>query len=159
MIKIIAAIDENKVIWKDLKLPWYVKEDLEFFQNTIRWKIVIMWKNTYLSLKKYYPNFEWHPLAWKNIILSKSLSNINWAEVYNNKEEILRRYLNEEIFIIWWWEVYKEFLDIADELIITKIPWIYEWDTYFPEYEEKFLLISKKSLNNEWVFYENRLKM
>lgn len=151
MIKIIACMDENKGIWLNWKLPWYFEEDLKRFRQQISWKTIVMWKWTFESLKNYYPDFNWHPLAGKNIILSSNL-NILWQEIYKSPEEIIKKY--DDIIIIWWSKTYKSFLYLATELDLTKVSWKYETDTFFPDYETDFKLISRENWIDKNLIFE-----
>lgn len=148
----ISAMDEKNTIWKDWKIPWFIKEDLERFRKQISWQIIVMWKETFESLKHYYPHANWHPLALKNIVLSKTLKN-NSVEIYKTLEEIIKKY--PDIIVIWWWKTYESFLPFAWELDLTKIPWDYNWDSFFPEYKHLFKKVSEEKWNNivfeRWV--------
>ena len=46
----ILALDSNNGISKDGYIPWKSKKDMNFFYNTTKNNVVIMGKNTYLSL-------------------------------------------------------------------------------------------------------------
>lgn len=147
----ISAMDEKRSIWKDWKTPWFIKEDLERFRKIISWKIIVMWRETFESLKHYYPENNWHPLALKNIVLSKTLE-IPWVEIYKTPDEIIAKY--SDIIIIWWWKTYKSFLPFADELDLTKVSWDYNWDTFFPEYEYLFKKVSEERWIYERIVFE-----
>ena len=145
MIKMIAAMDERRAIWKNWKIPWHIEEDLERFRQLITGQTIIMWRWTFESLKHYYPDVHWHPLASINIILSKTLE-ISWVEIYKTLEEIIKKY--PDIIIIWWWKTYETFLPFADELDLTKISRSYNWDSFFPKYEEIFKKDNDVKRNN-----------
>ena len=154
MITIISALSENKVIWNKNSLPWYYEEDILRFRGFIKGKNIVMWKNTFLSLKKYFPQSNWHPLASKNIILSTTLENVAWIEIYKDIQDILKKYKNDDLIIIGWAEVYKVFLKFTDELDLTIISWDYDWDSFFPDFEESFDLISEEKLKNKDLIFQ-----
>ena len=50
MINLIVAISKNGVIGKSNSLPWYYKEDLQYFKEITTGKTVVMGKNTFNSI-------------------------------------------------------------------------------------------------------------
>lgn len=50
MTKLIAAMDPNGVIGKDNKLPWKIKEDLQFFKETTMGGFLVMGRKTWDSM-------------------------------------------------------------------------------------------------------------
>ena len=55
-ISIIAAMDRNRVIGKDNKLPWSMPEDMERFKKITEGKAVIMGRKTFESIGRPLPN-------------------------------------------------------------------------------------------------------
>jgi len=137
-------MDAKRWIWIKWKLPWSYPEDIERFREMIAWEIVVMWKWTYDSLKKYYPNSNWHPKASNNIVLSKTL-DISWVEIYRDPQDIIENYKESLLMIIWWWETYEAFLPYADELYLTQINEAFICDVFFPEYERLFKKVEEES--------------
>jgi dihydrofolate reductase len=141
-INLIAAMTHDKVIWKNNSLPWDIPEDLDFFRKTTAWACVIMWRKTFESI--------WHPLPnRKNIVLSRNKNQkISWVEILNSKQKILNYLKNnnikEKIFVIWWTEIYKLFLDNTDYIYLNLIHHNYPWDTFFPEFEDDFIEINRE---------------
>ena len=116
MISIIAAIGKNNELGKDNDLIWHIKGDLAHFKELTMHKKIVMGASTYKSLPKKLEGREY-------IILSKSLSNIPDAVVYQNFDDLLA-YLNtldEEIMIIGGASIYKLFLPYAEVLYLTEI--------------------------------------
>ena len=131
----IAAISENRVIGKDNTLPWHYTEDLQRFRHRTSGNVVIMWRGTYESLGKPLPNR-------RNIVISRTMT-FPEVECYTSPEDTLGVLQNEladedEVFVIWWASLYSYFMPQADWLYLTEIKRVYEWDTFFPEFEEHF---------------------
>lgn len=136
MFSIIVAISLNRVIGKDWKLPWHIPEDLKNFKHLTTNKKIVMWYNTYLSIWKPLPNRE-------NIVLSYQAKNIPWCEVFGSIDQLLQKLdSNEEVMIIWWESIYKQFLekDLIQKIYLSLIPKEVEGDTFFPFFEDKFKL-------------------
>lgn len=138
-ISIIVAMGHDRVIGKDNKLPRNYPEDLQFFRKTTTWKTIVMWRKTFESI--------WRPLPnRRNIILSRSV--VENIECYDSIENLLKKLeaetslaINDEIFIIWWENIYKQFLDLnlVYYIYLTEIKKKYDGDRYFPEFESKFI--------------------
>ena len=148
-------MDENNLIGNSGKLPWKIKEDMEFFKKTTTGNAVIMGRKTYESIGK--------PLKHrKNIIISKTLPKgylqdgvIVFEEF--DMETIQKNSLRWDYFIIGGREIYKESLEksIPERLLISRIKGSYIGDTYFPdipknyELKETFILLENVFVE-EW---------
>ncbi len=132
MLKWIVAMDKNGVIGKDWWMPWHEPEDLKRFKEMTQWQICLMWRSTYEWLKKYRPNSEWYPHAKKNLVLSKSLENKPWIEVIHNIDELIHKYSNDIVWVLWWAKTFEVLAPYIDEIYITLVPWEHDWDTYMP---------------------------
>ena len=143
MISIIAAIGKNNELGKDNDLIWHIKGDLAHFKELTMHKKIVMGASTYKSLPKKLEGREY-------IILSKSLSNIPDAVVYQSFDDLLA-YLNtigEEVMIIGGASIYKLFLPYAEVLYLTEIEEESAADVYFPEFDKKDFT---KTLSEEHV--------
>ena len=143
MISIIAAIGKNNELGKDNNLIWHIKGDLAHFKELTMHKKIVMGAATYKSLPKKLEGREY-------IILSKSLSNIPDAVVYQSFDDLLA-YLNtldEEVMIIGGASIYKLFLPYAEVLYLTEIEEESNADVYFPEFDKKDFT---KTLSEEHV--------
>lgn len=132
MISIIAAIGKNNELGKDNNLIWHIKGDLAHFKELTMHKKIVMGASTYKSLPKKLEGREY-------IILSKSLSGIPDAQIYQNFDDLLA-YLNtidEEVMIIGGASIYKLFLPYAEVLYLTEIEEESNADVYFPEFDKK----------------------
>ena len=49
MVSLIAAIDENRAIGFDNKLPWHLPDDLKFFKASTQGGVVVMGRKTFES--------------------------------------------------------------------------------------------------------------
>ena len=143
MISIIAAIGKNNELGKDNNLIWHIKGDLAHLKELTMHKKIVMGASTYKSLPKKLEGREY-------IILSKSLSNIPDAVVYQSFDDLLA-YLNtldEEVMIIGGASIYKLFLPYAEVLYLTEIEEESNADVYFPEFDKKDFT---KTLSEEHV--------
>ncbi len=147
----IAAMASNRVVGKNNKLPWHYSQDLQHFKKITTGHIVVMGYNTFLSIGKPLPNR-------RNIVLSKKA--VEWLETYTSIENMIKQLESEniqEIFIIGWASIYRQFLPIADSMYLTEIKKEYEWDTTFPEFESEFIEIEREETDEmDFVVYKRK---
>lgn len=132
---IIVATDLHGGIGKDNKLPWHIKQDLQYFKNKTLDKIIIMGSNTYFSLPD-------RPLKYrKNVVLTsnkyrKEIIEKEGTIVYDNINDILTKFKDNDCFIIGGSSIYKQFMNHCDTMYITRVAGKYDCDTFFPEYDK-----------------------
>lgn len=140
---IIAAHDPNLIIGNNGKLPWYYPEDLKFFKKTTMGHPLLMGRVVFEELsKKPLPGRESYVLT-----KSKSYDHVTTFSSISEAFENLKNY--DKVFIIGGGEVYRQTIDLADRLIITKIHETYEGDTRFPEYRDKIGEVWKEVSKDE----------
>lgn len=130
-ISMIACVGKNLELGKNNKLIWSLKKDLNYFKKVTEGKMVVMGKNTFLSLPSLLKNRQ-------NVIISKTLIN-NKLEIYSSILDFLNKYQDyqEEIFIIGGASIYKQFLELATKLYLTEVNLEDKTaDTYFPEFDK-----------------------
>ncbi|TMV47232.1 dihydrofolate reductase [Paenibacillus mesophilus] len=126
-VSMIVAMDRNRVIGRNNKLPWRLPADLAFFKKTTMGHPVIMGRKTYESIGR--------PLPGRtNIILTRDPSySAEGCEVAHTVEEALLAAEAQSPFIIGGSEIYALFFPIADRLYVTSIDEQFEGDAHFPE--------------------------
>lgn len=128
-ISLVVAASENNAIGKNNQLIWHLPNDLKFFKNTTWGFPVIMGRKSFESVNK--------PLPGRtNIVIT---TNPDWkAEtviVVNNLKDAIQKAAetnSKQIFIIGGGEIYKQSMDIADSIYITRVHANLEGDTFFP---------------------------
>lgn len=132
MITIIAALARNNAIGCDNRLLYWLPNDLKRFKALTTGHTIIMGRRTFESLPKgALPNR-------RNVVLSRSLSGAEGAEVFASLNDALRSCSAEEdVFIIGGESVYREALPLADRLCLTLIDAVPERaDAFFPQVSE-----------------------
>jgi dihydrofolate reductase len=140
MITIIVATDLNNGIGYNNGLLAHLPGDLKRFRKITMGHSLIMGKKTWESL----PN---KPLAGrKNIVLTDNeLDCFDCAETARSVEEALDLCEpGKEIFIIGGGSVYRQFMPLADRLMVTHIHAEFTADTFFPQIS-----------SDEWYISEN----
>ena len=133
-LSIIACVGKNLELGKDNDLIWHIPNDLKYFRKVTNGKIVVMGRNTYLSVPKLLPNRV-------NIILqSKKRDNVEGAIIYNDFDKLLKDLLekDEEVFIIGGASIYKLFIPYADKLYLTEVySECNDASVYFPKFDKR----------------------
>ncbi len=156
MKAIIVAMDKNRVIGKDGKIPWHLPNDLKHFRELTMGHVIIMGRKTFESIGK--------PLPGRvNVVLTRQK---NYAPqgvvVHHSLEDALSVFADSpKVFIIGGAEIYREALPLMDKLYVTEInAVIWQGDTYFPEIDNKIwsLLVNLKFVGidfNRKIEYEH----
>jgi len=143
-ISLIVAASENNAIGKDNQLLWNLPNDLKFFKNTTWGMPVIMGRKTYESLDK--------PLPGRfNYVITRQA---DWAAegvtVVKDIQAALQKATEtncKEIFIIGGGEIFKQSMDLADKIYMTRVHANLDGDVFFPEIDEsKWEMISNIDL-------------
>ncbi|MBR5155209.1 MAG: dihydrofolate reductase [Clostridia bacterium] len=154
-MNIIAAVDKNWGIGKDNGLLDHIPEDMKFFRETTKGKVVIMGKNTFLS----FPNQK--PLPNRlNIVLTHDktfgFEGITVCDDLKKAIEIAKiQYKDEDIFIIGGESIYRQAEPFCSKAYITKIDNEYDADKFMvnldklPDWKVK----SEESLKTEKGLY------
>ncbi len=142
MISIVVAAADNNAIGKNNQLLWHLPNDLKFFKNTTWGMPVIMGRKTFDSLKK--------PLPGRtNIVITHQPDfNVQGVITANSLQDALQKAAAthcKEFFIIGGGEIYRQALEIADRIYLTKVRTSIDADTFFPAINEKqWQIISKE---------------
>ncbi len=134
MISIIVAISDNYAIGRGGDMPWHLSEDLKYFKRITTGHSVIMGSRTFKSLGcKPLPNR-------RNIVVSRSMAPVEGIEVFNSLESAIAATENEEeTFVMGGGEVYRQAIEFAAKLYITRVyTSVEDADTFFPQFSENF---------------------
>ena len=140
MISLIVAYSKNnKVIGINNQIPWHIKEDFLHFKNYTSNKTIIMGEQTFYSIGKPLPNR-------KTIVATLTDFKYDHEDVTVTKDlfATLKSYKdsNEELVVCGGATIYKLALPFVDKLVISELKKQYEGDARFPDFEDKFELIS-----------------
>ena len=139
-MNLIVAVDKNWAIGNQNRLLVSIPADMKFFRETTMKKVVVMGRKTLES----FPNGL--PLKKRtNIVITRDKNyQVKDAIVVHSVEEALeelKKYSEEEIYVIGGESIYRQFLPYCKVAHVTKVNHAYEADTYFPNLDEK----------DEWV--------
>ncbi|NCB92730.1 MAG: dihydrofolate reductase [Clostridia bacterium] len=134
-MNLIVAVDEKWGIGKNNKLLVSIPSDMKFFREETSGKVVVMGRKTLES----FPNGM--PLKNRtNVVLTrdKSYQAKGAVIVHDTKEllEELKKYPDDQIYVIGGGEIYKQMLPYCSVAHVTKIEHSYDADTFFPNLDE-----------------------
>lgn len=132
-ISLVVAAAENNSIGKNNQLLWHLPNDLKFFKNTTWGMPVIMGRKTFEAVNK--------PLPGRfNIVITRQADwNADGVIGATDLKDALKKAAAtncNEIFVIGGGEIYKQAIEMADKIYITRVHAILDGDTFFPVIDE-----------------------
>jgi dihydrofolate reductase len=160
----IFATDINGGLSKNGQIPWVSKKDMTFFYKKTCSHIVIMGKNTFLTLSK--------PLKNRlNIVLTREMENAKatldtaynnviftdndkiYEDIYANRSKYCEKYsfLSREfkIYIIGGAQIYRRFVPLCEKVWVTQIKKDYACDLFYN--------FDENTANSEIVYEDDEL--
>ena len=134
-MNLIVAVDKNWAIGAGNKLLVSIPQDMKFFRETTKGKVVAMGRKTLES----FPGGQ--PLKNRvNIVMTTDKAySTNGIVLVHSLEEMLcelKKYPSEDIYVIGGEPIYRQLLPHCDRAYITRIDHAYDADTYFPNLDE-----------------------
>lgn len=160
-MKLIVAVASDWGIGCDGGLLFHIPDDMAFFRNTTKNKIVVMGRPTLLS----FPGG--NPLKNRiNIVLTTDNNFKKEGCIICNTIDVLfeelKRYDSDDVFIIGGGKIYNELYPYCDEAYITKVDSTAKADTYLHNFDndENWNLVfqSEKHVSNGIEFTFNTYK-
>ena len=124
----------NRAIGKDGQIPWHIPEDFKWFKKTTAGQAVLMGRKTYESLGHPLPNR-------RNLVVTRSADTLEGAEIVRDLAAFRPEDYSCDVWVIGGAEIYRQMLTRCADLYLSVIPREIQGDTYFPEFEDKFVLV------------------
>ena len=135
ILSLVVAASTNNAIGKDNQLLWHLPNDLKFFKN-------VTWAMPVAMGRKSFDSLGGKPLNGRlNIVITrqKDFTAAGIAVVNNLDDAIFlaQQHDYKELMILGGGEIYKQSIDQADKIYITRVHALFEdADTFFPEINE-----------------------
>ena len=162
-MNLIVAVDSNWAIGKENKLLVSIPQDMKFFRETTKGKVVAMGRKTLES----FPGGQ--PLKNRvNVVLTTDKNyKVKDTVIVHSVEEMveeLKKYNSEDVYVIGGESIYRQLLPYCTKAYVTKNDHAYDADTYFPdldadpEWEMTKISDEQTYFDLEYVFviYERR---
>lgn len=128
MISLVVAAAENNAIGKDNKLLWHLPDDFRHFKNLTTGHSILMGRKTFESFPKPLPNR-------RHIVLSRQPNYApEGADIARDLAQGLSLAKDQNLlFIIGGAQIYKQAMDIADRIDLTRVHAHFNADAFFPD--------------------------
>lgn len=147
----IAAMDTNRTIGIQNRIPWDIPEDMDYLRAVTKGKPLIMGRATYESIcdiRGVDGQIERAMPARLNVVITRDKNyfaggtpegvmiantpkqGLNLAYDFASANKI------GEIFVFGGAEIYKQLLPETERLYLTEIEAAYEGDAFFPEFDK-----------------------
>ena len=155
----IVAMTPDRIIGRGGDLPWHLPEDLKFFKRTTSGHPIVMGRKTYDSIGRPLPkrqniiltrdaswttpDFPAHHVrdAIPTVTLSGTppLGEFPALTAIHSPHQIQHMDLMDpHVYIIGGAQVYRLFLPLLDDLLVTRVHAAHAGDTKFPEFDALF---------------------
>lgn len=140
MISIIVAASSNGVIGVQGELPWRLRSDLQRFKSLTMNKPIVMGRLTYESIARALPGRQ-------NIVITRQPDYLaNNCDVVQSIDAAIEAAADAaEIMVIGGGEIYRQFLDKAARVYLTRVDVDLEGDTHLPPlHDEEWRVMSSE---------------
>ncbi len=139
-ITLIAAASENDALGKDNALVWHLPDDFKRFKKLTTGHHIIMGRKTFETFPEPLPN-RIHVVITRD----KTYKKFGAIVVHSIKEALEIAKEDDQPFIIGGGEIYKQGLEYADKIELTRVHSEFSADTFFPNIDEnKWELIKEE---------------
>lgn len=137
-VSLIAAMAKNRAIGLGNGLPWHLPADLKRFKALTTGRTLIMGRKTFETLRA--------PLPWRTTIVVTRRPDYAPPGVIVTRsiDEALALAQGDEVFVAGGEDIFRQTLDRADRLYLTRIERDYPGDTFFPEFDESAWRIAER---------------
>jgi dihydrofolate reductase/thymidylate synthase len=121
---VVAAVDEERGLGRDNRIPWKCRGDMRWFREVTAGKVVIVGRVTYEGLP---------PLPGRTIIVVSSQENLEGVTVAHSVEAALAHYPDRPTCVIGGAELYRScvpYLYLCDKVYLSHIPGTYQCDRF-----------------------------
>lgn len=129
-LAMIACVSRDGGLGMQGELLWRIPEDQKFFRITTMGSPIVMGGTTFASIGRALPGRE-------NIVLSRHGGDdpaVKWFSDQAKLDEYLDQIAGKK-FIIGGASIYRLFLPLAEELILTEVDAVKPADVFFPEFQ------------------------
>lgn len=134
IVSLIVAMDENRGIGIDNRLPWHISDDLKRFKALTMGHHLIMGRKTYESIGEQLPgrtmivisrNDSYHTQG--GLVVHSLQGALKLAEARGE----------DEVFIIGGSDIFAQSITIVDRIYLTQVHTSTLADVYFPNFDEE----------------------
>ncbi len=154
MLKLIVAMDANRGIGLNEKMPWHLPEEMKIFRTLTSGHSVLFGRKTFLGMGGMLKNRK-HYVSTK-----QSDFKVDGVEVVHNLIAFFKKHekSDELIYVSGGASIYQQSFPYIQEAYISVLKESYHCDTFFPDFDlTQFELISKTNYDS-FIHYHYRRK-
>lgn len=144
-ISLVVAMDENRLIGADNRLPWHLPADLKHFKKVTMGHPIVMGRRTWESIGR--------PLPGRtNIVVTRRVDYRAPGAVVVDSPEAAKAAAGDcnELMVIGGARLYEDMLAEANRIYLTRIHAGFEGDTWFPELaEDEWACVSREDFEKD----------
>jgi len=142
-ISLVAAVAKNNAIGKNNELLWHLPADFKHFKETTSGHFILMGRKTFESFPKPLPN-RTHLIITRQKDYPVAENCFAFISV-SDALEFAKQHNQQVVYVIGGGEIYKQTMDVANELIITHVKASFnDADVFFPEITSEWKTISEE---------------
>lgn len=145
VISLVVAMDENRLIGADNRLPWRLPADLKHFRAVTMGHPIVMGRRTWESIGR--------PLPGRtSIVVTRQAAYEAEGAVVVDSPAAAKEAAGDcdELMIIGGARLYEDVLADADRIYLTEIHAAFEGDTYFPELsQDEWACVSREDFDKD----------
>ena len=133
IISLIVAMDEDRAIGVNNRIPWHLPDDLKRFKTLTMGHHIIMGRKTYESICSPLPG------RTKVVITNQQDYKSDDCLVVHSVDEAIDLVDNRgetEVFIIGGGEIFKQSLELADRIYLSIVHKTFQAEVFFPQLDE-----------------------
>lgn len=132
-IIILATVDARNGLSKSGKIQWSIEEIDKFIKSKVKNNIVVMSRKYWFSFGRVKNSI--------NFVLNKNENSIgDYCGDLEDLKNLMNNNEDKDVYVIGGSEIIKLFIDIAEEIIITKIHMNYGCDDFLPSLTEHYAI-------------------
>jgi dihydrofolate reductase len=130
IISLIVAMDKNRGIGKNNKIPWHLPSDLKRFKRLTMGHYLMMGRKTYETIGKPLPG------RVMLIVTRQKGYRAEGCIVVNSIQQAIKEAEDQhedELFVIGGGEIFRQVFDIAEKIYLTNVHAEIDASVHFPE--------------------------
>jgi dihydrofolate reductase len=140
MIRHIAAIDAENGLAKKGGIPWKLPTDVKYFREMTKNGTILMGQKTFDQIGVMKDR--------QNIVVSRRTREQDGVSYINDPVFYLKQSLGD-VWVIGGGTIYKQTLELADELYLTQVKGTFGCDVFYPAYQQLFALSEASDWHKE----------
>ncbi len=146
-VKLIAGVASNGVIGSEGSLPWHYPEDLKHFKETTEGCPVIMGRVTYEDIVTNngspLPSRDSIVLTSKQTVMFDDMDTVHVVSSIDEAHDLAFDLADSSVFVAGGESVYRQFMEYADELVLTEIEQEFDGDAHFPDIGDEWDVVKR----------------